>query len=510
MVGAPMSRIFYGVLFVTLSVASIWPLLGAEHPPLQDLPQHLAAIHVLKTYPAQGLGELFEIDLGRTQYISYYGAAWLLAHLLGVVLANKVLLLASLVALPWSLSSLLKALGRDRRLALFAFPLIYNAHLVLGFFNFIAAIPLMFWGLTYALELRARPSVANELKLAACMILCFYTHVVPFGFLALGAGLVMLGNGLWVSLKRMRVFVPCAIALGFWLVRSPAGQATLAATTVAQQGKPAPTFATPLQALRDVPMWLTDVLHSERDEMLLIAWFVLMIAAVGLGVLVDSNGAERGQDQPSLRTFGVRLALLCPLAIVAYFVTPLSYDWIWPISARFPLLAALLAILLLPKLRGAPGFIVLACVGVVSMASFREVNHAFTAFERDEVGDIDAALATIPAGQRVAGLMFDKGSRNVKFTPFIHYVALYQAQKGGAVMFTFADFPQSPFHFREQGRPPRVPPRWEWTPERVDPARDLSAYQYVLVRGGPGRVGSDTTHYRSVFSGTRWRVYRRI
>ena len=37
--------------------------------------------------------------------------------------------------------------------------------------------------------------------------------------------------------------------------------------------------------------------------------------------------------------------------------------------------------------------------------------------------------------------------------------ALYQAKKGGAVMFTFADFPQSPFRFREDNRPPRVPPR---------------------------------------------------
>jgi hypothetical protein len=502
-------RIFYGALFAALGLAALWPLLGAEHPPLQDLPQHLAAIHVLKTYPAQGLGELFEIDLGRTQYISYYGAAWLLSHVLGVALANKVLLLASLIALPWSLSALLKALGRERRLSLFAFPLLYNAHLILGFFNFVAALPLMFWGLTCAVTLRARPTLANELKLAALLVICFYTHVVPFGFLALGAGLVLLGNGPWASLARARVFVPCAIALGFWFARSPAGQATLAATTLAQQGKAAPVFATPLQALRDAPMWLTDVLHTERDEMLLIAWFVLMVTALGVGLLAPSRDSQVA-EQTSTRAFSARLALLCPVAIVAYFVTPLSYDWIWPISARFPLLAALFAILLLPTLRGFAGFAVLACVSVVSFANFREVHHAFSTFESDEVGDIDAALATIPEGQRVAGLIFDKGSRNVKFTPFIHYVALYQAQKGGAVMFTFADFPQSPFHFREAGRPPRVPPRWEWMPERVDPERDLAAYQYVLVRGGPGRIASDSAHYRSVFSGSHWRVYRRI
>ena len=35
-----------------------------------------------------------------------------------------------------------QALGKDGRLALLAFPLAYNAHLVLGFLNFLAAIPL--------------------------------------------------------------------------------------------------------------------------------------------------------------------------------------------------------------------------------------------------------------------------------------------------------------------------------------------------------------------------------
>jgi hypothetical protein len=110
----------------------------------------------------------------------------------------------------------------------------------------------------------------------------------------------------------------------------------------------------------------------------------------------------------------------------------------------------------------------------------------------------------------VAALVFDRGSRQVKFAPFIHSAAWVQAENGGAVMFTFADFPQSPFVFREDRRPPRVGPRWEWMPERVDPGRDLTWYDYVLVRGGPGRIAQASQPFERVWQSQHWSVWRHV
>jgi hypothetical protein len=107
----------------------------------------------------------------------------------------------------------------------------------------------------------------------------------------------------------------------------------------------------------------------------------------------------------------------------------------------------------------------------------------------------------------VVGLIFDRHSRNAAFSPFIHFVAYYQARKGGAVMFSFADFPQSPFRFRDDNRPPRVPPRWEWLPERVRPRSDLDFYDYALVRGGPGAIGRASSGFTLRYRGTRWSVF---
>lgn len=497
----------WSLVFAVLTLGSVLPILWVDRPPLQDMPQHLAAISVLKHYPDLALGQYFELQFLRTQYLAYYGAAYLLSFVLGVELANKVLLCAAIAALPWSLALLLKELRRDPRLSVFAFGLTYNAHLVLGFFNFIAALPLMFLGLAAAVRFRVQPTVRRGLVLSALLLACFYMHVVPFAFLGLGAALVMLGDGFLPSARRLWVFAPAGLACASWLFLTPAGNSTLAAAGGAESHRGA-QFATVAQALRELPMWLTDVLATERDDQLWVLWVVLLLTAFALGVREQAE-PSRESSEDNVLPFLWRLSLLCPIAALAYFVAPTGYDWIWPISARFPLLALLFACLLVPSQRGVRGQLVLAGAGLVALLSFAEVGQAFAAFERDEVGDFDRALAAIPGAERVAGLIFDRGSQHVKFSPFLQYVALYQAQKGGAVMFSFADFPQSPFRFRSSARPPKVPPRWEWLPDRVDPARDLSWYGYVLVRGGPGRIARQSDMWAPVFRGRRWQVYKR-
>ena len=239
---------------------------------------------------------------------------------------------------------------------------------------------------------------------------------------------------------------------------------------------------------------MTDVFAGDGDLHLLEAWAGMVALALLLACadLVLRRGQPRGAapDAPDAlaRSLSLRLLVLPPLCALLYFVAPTSYDWIWPIAQRFPLLCGDVSGGRAAALRrGKLAWCVLAIA--LSCASFYHVGQGVRAFDRDEVGDFDQALAVLPAGQRVVGLIFDRGSRHVAFSPFIHYVAYYQARKGGAVMFTFADFPQSPFGFRADNRPPRVPPRWEWLPERVRPI-DLGFYDYALVRGGPGAIAA--------------------
>lgn len=496
--------------FGTLAILSIFPIWIVEYPPIQDLPQHLAAIRVLHSYydSTYGFESFFKVDLLRTQYLTYYLAAHLLSYLFDVVLANKILLSTVILLTPYAMRHLLSGFGHDQRLALLVFPLTYNAHLILGFFNFLAAIPLALIGISVAVRHRKHPTLGKEIFWALLALVTFYTHVVPFAFLILGALLISIGTDIKTTVRRLFMFIPAGLGVIFWIYSSPAGQSfmTAAFLTNSKPG-PKPLFQPWNAALQDIPKWFTDVLRDDVDNQLMMAWTALLVAVIlfGIGKKPAAQTAEVKLDN-RLR---LRLLLLPPIAALAYFITPTSYDWIWPIAQRFPILFAFLVIPILPSPRAFFGDAIFLSLAIVAAVQFYQVGKAFDQFEQKEMGNLKMALRTIPAKERVAGLIFSRGSRYVKFSPFIHSVAYYLVDKGGAVMFTFADFPASPFSFQERNRPPRVRPRWEWTPERVNPAVDLKWYKYVLTRGGPGIIARQRDVYHRIYTSRHWSVWRR-
>lgn len=500
------SLVLFELPFLMLALATVAPLWAVRHPAIEDLPQHLATIRALADFgdPSLHFRDYYVVELGRTQYLVYYLVTALLAKLTGVVLANKLVLSSAIVGTPYAMRLLLRSLERDERAALLVMPLTWNAHLILGFFNFIAAIPLALVGLALAVRLRDAWDRRVAIGLAAIAIVDFYTHVVPFAFLGLGAALILMGGGAKETLRRWSTLVPAGLAMLFWVLRSPAGQATVtAARGAAQTAGPQPLFISAAESFTQIPMWLTDVLQVPRDEQLLACFFVLLLWGLTLGsdATLPDVGVGRGRAV---------LSFLAALAGAFYFVAPDSYDWIWPIKARFPLLALFFAIGCLRLPDRLDGVLVALLAGVLTVLSVQEVRRAFVEVEATEVSELDRAIAAIPRGERVVGLIWDRFSTQVKFAPFLHAVGWYQAERGGAVMFSFADFPQSPIRFREDARPPRVWPRWEWTPERVDSVGELAWYHYALVRGGPGPIGAQPATWERVGDYGRWHVFRRL
>ena len=97
------------LVFLVLSIAPAYPLWLVDHPPIQDLPQHLAAIRVLVDHgdAATRFSDFFIVDLARTQYLAYYLAAELLSFALGIKTANLVLLTLAIVGAPYAMRALL-------------------------------------------------------------------------------------------------------------------------------------------------------------------------------------------------------------------------------------------------------------------------------------------------------------------------------------------------------------------------------------------------------------------
>ena len=122
-----------------------------------------------------------------------------------------------------------------------------------------------------------------------------------------------------------------------------------------------------------------------------------------------------------------------------------------------------------------------------------------------EVGPLDEVIAPVPNGARVMTLIFDAGSRIAQQPVYLHFGQYVLAAHGGVVEFSFVNFTKSPIRYVDSEAPPRLPARFEWTPDRFDPLAHGAYFDFVVVRDG----GNDRK--RRIFGAqdAAWRTLRR-
>lgn len=464
-------------LFALLACSALLPLFAFHYVPSQDLPQHVAAVRVLHDFDAAGarFPELFEVSRFSTPYWSVYALAGLLAYAVGPLFGVKAVLGLSIAALPYSVRALLRALGKPSGYALLALPFGYSAHTLLGFLNFVAALPLMVFGLSLAVRIQRGASRKVQLAFAVLACLTFYTHVAPYLVLVAGSSLWFLERDLRVSVRRARWLLPSLLLAVLWLLLQQSGRVLVGLDAPEGPAAAGAEFQSVAGAIEHLPLWLTDVLREPWGRFCLLGF-------VAIAVLTGVLGPLRNTVQTEWRLRCLLLAL-----VLAYFVLPASYQWVWPINGRVPVIVALLAVAALPAVSARSAKLVATLAGALWFFWLCAVGQAFRGTDAEYAG-LEQVLRSIPEGRKVAGLIFRPTSAHVRFAPFLHAAQWYQAERGGAAMFSFASMPHSPFHFRPEQHAPALPPRWEWQPHRVAPERDLAWFDYVLSRGAPAEL----------------------
>jgi hypothetical protein len=575
-------RVGFEAAFAVVTLGLATPLYAAAHAPLQDLPQHIAAVSVLRRLLfGSSLDAVFEVTLSRTQYLLVYALGVPLSALFGAEGAVRLLAALSLVAIPYALRFALRRTGGDERLAALSWPLLWNPQFFLGFLNLLLGVPLALVAIGLFADPARRSEPRRQVTLGALALATFYAHLIPFGVLGLGVlttlsppsgRLRALGAELLSWLRQVVFLAPALLAALLWIVRSPANDATVLAGGVGTA--PHAEWPSVPSLARELSNTLLDV-PGDRDERLLLAWGLGVLAAVALAAKerppIEARASRTrwapllgaavfaaayllrhrtflalwGPDVPPEATWseiGFRAAMLAAVgafvgsafdrtsepvppasdrpslawvpAICAalYVVTPSSYGFIWPIHTRFPLVAALLLPLWMPRRSlGRGGWLLVAALGAASLGFVVDLRARVVQWQASELGDLDEALSHARPGRRLVAILAPQSSAWVPNVPMLHVAAYYQARGGAVATFSFADFPQSPFRYREgPSRPPRLPPRWEWTAslEVADPAR--SYYDYVLVRRGVSdSPAAEPTRYRLAFSGRDWLLYER-
>jgi len=483
-------------LCVLAAVAATIPAWIVRFPPIEDLPYHLAAMRVIHSFgdPAFGFRDHYVLTLGRTQYLGYYALGSVLSYVLGVVAANVVLMGAYFAGTVLGMAVLLRTLGKDPRLSLLSVPLTMNVMVLLGLFPFLLGIPLMLFGLALAVRYFDDPDWKKGIGLAVLGVALFYLHVVPFGLLAVGFLVLLPWRRLrdWPAL--LAPALPSFAVASWWSLFTEAGKLT---RQIGSE-RSAPNLAT---LLSSVYRWMTDVFPDDTDE----RTFVALLAVALLTAAMGQSSRER------VRAGAWRLVALPVVCAWFWFTTPEGRDYIWPLAPRFPILFALTVIPLLRMPDGWKGhWATMAAMGVAAYGLFNTSAH-FIRFQQQEVGDFERALDAIPPRQKVATLIYDRGSSSVNFSPFLHFGSYYQVRKGGLVQFSFAGYPHWPFDYAPGKAPPPGGParrRWEWTPESVPVRGELYPYyDYVLARGQGFHPPPGT--FRQVFVGSHWSVWQR-
>jgi hypothetical protein len=485
------------VLVFLLSLCATAPAWIVRHPPLEDLPTHLAILRVVHSYsdPLYGLRDDFQLNLFHTQYLLYYVVGSFLAYVLGVVKANIALMCLYLGGTVVAMRDLLNALGKDERIAIFTLPLLVNVMFMFGFLPFLLGIPVCLFGLASAIRHIERPTRKTGVVLGVVALALFLLHVFPF--VLFGIGFIALfpwtRPSEWVR-AALPVVPAVALAL-FWTASSESAHASLGTLS-----NPSAGVAPPDASIQAAAQWSINIFRDSTDELYFVMAGVVALAAVGLAQ------GDRDRSKPPSRAYAV-VPIVC---VVLYFTTGEYVGDAWLFAQRFPVLALITAVPLLRMPAGGRGLLVTVAATAVGLGAVVNVCKHFIQFEREEVGDFDEALAQMAPARRVAGLIFDKASSVVHLAPFLHFVSYYQAEKGGVVQFSNANIRHSPFHFRPDRIPPQGQParlRWEWTPESVRIEELFPYYDYVLTRGGGFRPPPGTFHMK--WHGDRWAVWEK-
>ena len=321
-----------------------------------DLPQHAGQVSIglnwddlaLQYQDVYRRGPLSPMVIGMA-------TAFLLAQVVSIELAFKVVIALAVLGIPFAMRLLLRELDGDPWWVFLSFPAGFGFAFSFGFVNFCLAVPLVLVLLLLTIRYSARPSLGGGIGLFAMVLLVFATHAIAFGFGGLVAGLIVLARAPSLS-AGMRRAAPLLLSLPiavYWLATTGQDEALarlppilgygwfrlpMLAAHVAGEGPSAHTrllvlaiLAAPFvagaklstQRWRWIPLLASIALFLAAPHQVFGTSFVYQRFAVFLipGFLIaldwQAGGQTGGSRSPRVPVFGcvIALALLASLGV---------------------------------------------------------------------------------------------------------------------------------------------------------------------------------------------------
>jgi hypothetical protein len=420
------------LIAVVLFGLAAWPVALVEVPPLQDLPNHLAAatiIQHLERYP----------ELVFNGYLKTNSALFTWLRLIGPVLglrvAARLFVLVVLALGAIALPRFVLAFGGRRRMVVAAFcawPMVHNWFVSMGMLDFALGVPLATLLLVAVQAQRQRPTVKRGLGVALLAIVTWHAHVFPLLVVGLLVLLEVILGRSWAE-RRQRAL---AIAWPFL----PAS-ALVAVSLWAHFTEPTGAMSGNVELGQWLPPWRL-VYHLWAEWFYGFTWLEIttLVPCLGLGIWA----IVRCRDDVPL--FGpVAFAALA----VLYFSTPfIATNWFHVNSRLVPFLW-LAALVRLPERLPRRAY---ALLGACAVAYSVGMGCDYVRLERDWAR-FTAGMGAVPEGSRLLPLVFRAKGVSENTRSLLHAWGFYVVGRLTSAPLLFAHSRSFPLMYREPPPP---------------------------------------------------------
>lgn len=409
-----------------------WPVALVDVPPLQDLPNHLAAATIMQhpeKYP----------ELVFNGYLKTNSAlfTWLRAvgPVLGLRVAARLFVLGVLALGAIALPRFVLTFGGRRRMVVAAFvawPMVHNWFVSMGMLDFALGVPLATFLLVALQAQRERPTLKGGVGVALLAIGTWHAHVFPLLVVGLLVLLeVALGRSWAERRHRARVLA--------WPL-APAS-ALVVVSLWAHFTEPAGAMSGHVELGQWLPPWRLFY-HLWAEWFYGFTWLEIstLVPCLGLGIWA----ILRWRDDAPL--FG-------PVAFAAlaafYFSTPfIATNW-FHVNSRFVPFLWLAALVRLPEQLPRRAYALLSACAVAYSVG---MGCDYVRLERDW-GRFTAGMGAVPEGSRLLPLVFRAKGVSENTRSLLHAWGFYVVEKQTSAPLLFAHSRSFPLMYREPPPP---------------------------------------------------------
>jgi hypothetical protein len=460
------------------------PVLVAYYPPMTDLPFHEAAIGLLRHHgdPLLEPPGLYLLNLGTANQL-FHILGWLLSYVVSTRWAVKLLVAATVVALPVTAARFARHLGASPLASLLVAPMGIGWLFSCGFIANLMGLDALLFALPLADRLAAGPTPRRALAGVAAVLLLYFAHLaMMIAFAGVVLGLALVRPWSWRRTPwTLSVFgAGCAAVLGAVLLSAHLRTPMLSIVPL--------RFDPLLRKLQSVPAMILRTTALPRFSVfalcvVTLASFFWLRARERRESAEVSVTHEGGLGRWQARVVAIRWELVALAGFAAYLAFPLTMrNGVMLVYQRwFQPAFAILAVAAAPRTLWAPrARIALLTALTVPVATLLAAWPPFADSDR-AYRDLETLVDQVEPGSAVAKLDFLPEDQQQNYL-LVNADGRILAERGGRLVYAFTDSPNSPV---------LLAPRYQWNESLLRtnlnswwfmPQHDLRLYKYALFR----------------------------